>query len=257
MNKMIAALAFMVVALPDALEAQPWGDLQGRFLYGGDPPEPARLEITRDEQECCKHNLVDESLVVDEATHGLKNVVIFLVPAGKEVPVHQSYQEEDRRPKLDNLACRFDPRVVLVATHQTLVIGNSDPIGHNAMIDTRKNAPLNVTIPSGGTYEHRFPLEERAPVPVTCSIHPWMRGWVLVRDSPYMCVTNEQGRFEMKNVPVGEWGFAVWHERASSVTDVRRSGRSLQWKRGRVQWKIEQGENDLGAITIPASAFKD
>ena len=41
---------------------------------------------------------------------------------------------------------------------------------------------MNVTIPSGGSIKKSFEKEERVPVPVSCSIHPWMRGWLLIRD---------------------------------------------------------------------------
>ena len=254
----------LVLVLIGPVRAVEWGDLKGQFLYDGDPPEPAKLRITKDEEECCKHDLVDESLVVggkkgDGAKHGLKNVVVYLYPArGEMVPVHASYAVEAKQErKLDNLACRFDPRVVLLWKSQSLRVGNSDPIGHNALIDTQKNPPINVTIPSGGSYQHSFPLQEREPVPVSCSIHPWMRGWVLVRDVPYMAVTDKDGRFEIKNLPVGEWEFACWHERASFLTEVERSGKPNKWKRGRVKLQIQPGENDLGVVAVKPTLFRN
>ncbi len=245
--------------LPGYLLAGEWGNLCGQYVYDGEPPEPAKLRITKDEDECCKHRLVDESLVVNKENHGLKNVVIYLLP-GRDVtvPVHPRYAATARQTRrLDNLACRFDPRVVLLWKRQTLVIGNSDPIGHNAMIDARKNRPLNVTIPSGGSFRHRFAVAERAPVSVSCSIHPWMRGWILVRDTPYMAVTDKDGKFTIKNLPVGEWEFVVWHEKPTFVTDVVRSEEPCHWKRGRFRWQIKSGDNDLGVVHVAAKLFQE
>jgi hypothetical protein len=241
-----------------SLLAAEWGDLSGQFVYDGEPPEPAKLRITKDEEECCKHDLVDESLVVDDQTRGLKNVVIYLYPGrGESVPVHESY--EAQRPAvrtLDNLACRFDPRVLLLWTPQTLLVGNSDPIGHNAMIDTRKNRPINVTIPSGGQYKHTFPIEEREPVSVSCSIHPWMRGWVLVRDTPYMASSDRTGKFVIKNLPVGDWEFGVWHESGRFLTKAVRDGNPVAWKRGRFKIEIGRGNNDLGVVSFSPELFR-
>ena len=51
---------------------------------------------------------------------------------------------------LDNKDCRFDPHVAFVQTGQTLVIKNSDTVGHNSNVATIKNPPSNNLIPAGG-----------------------------------------------------------------------------------------------------------
>lgn len=238
--------------------AQEWGSLKGQFLYDGEFAEPKKLTITKDQEECCKHNLVDESLSVAGEGSGLRNVVVFLVPAKDvKVPIHPELEATaNAERKLDNLACRFEPRIVTLWTKQTLVIGNSDPIGHNAMIDTVKNPPVNVTIPSGGSLAKTFAAEERLPVPVSCSIHPWMRGWVLIRDNPYMAVTDNEGRFELRNVPVGKWEFVFWHERASYLTEVTIDGKLTQWRRGRLEIAIDADGVDLGVVKVAAKHFQ-
>ena len=69
-----------------------WANLRGQIVFDGEPPEPKKLKITKDEEECCKHNLVDESIKVHPENHGLQNVVVYLYPAAdKKVPVHPSY----------------------------------------------------------------------------------------------------------------------------------------------------------------------
>ncbi len=258
LSQVVGLCVVLICLRSDTVVAEEWGNLKGTFIYGGDPPQPARLVITKDEQECCQHHLVDESLVIQTGNHGLQNVIVFLYPArDQRVTIHPSYQaDENREQKLDNAACRFAPRVLLLRRPQTLLIGNSDPIGHNAMMDTRKNPPINVTIPSGGTVRYSFGHEEREPVSVSCSIHPWMRGWILIRDNPYMAVTDEHGQFEIQDLPVGKWEFAVWQERATFLTDVVINDTPVQWKRGRVEIEIKSGENDLGVVTVPAAALK-
>jgi hypothetical protein len=237
--------------------AEEWGNLRGQVVFDGEPPVPKKLKITKDEEECGRHNLVDESIRVNAANHGLQNVIVYLYPAAdQQVPIHSSYDTQPPAEReLDNNACRFAPRVVLLWTRQTLVVGNSDPIGHNVMIDTQKNPPINVTIPSGGSIKQTFEKEERVPVPVACSIHPWMRGWVLIRANPYMAVTDENGVFEIPNLPVGKWEFVFWHERATFLTDVTVEDQRKQWRRGRAELTIPAGELDLGVIKVAAAHF--
>lgn len=258
-NRIVRVLAVVVFGFSAAHGlAQEWGSLRGQFLFEGEPQEPKKLTITKDQEECCKHNIVDESLIVRPEDKGLRNVVIFLAPArDAKLPIHPDWEAAaGAEKKLDNLGCRFEPRVVLLWTKQTLILGNSDPIGHNALIDTVKNPPLNVTIPSGGSLPKTFPAEERMPVPVSCSIHPWMRGWVLIRDNPYMAVTDPEGRFEIKNIPVGKWEFVFWHERATYLTEVTIDGKLTQWRRGRVEIPIAADGVDMGVIKVAAKHFK-
>jgi hypothetical protein len=59
---------------------------------------------------------------------------------------------------------------------------------------------------------------ERGPGEVVCDIHPWMKAWWLVIDSPYFAVTDEKGNFEIKNVPAGTQKVVVWQEAAGFVT---------------------------------------
>ena len=39
-----------------------------------------------------------------------------------------------------------------------------------------------------------------------------MECYARVFDHPYYAVTDAEGRFEIKNVPVGQWRLFVWHE---------------------------------------------
>ena len=41
-----------LVALPTAASAAEWGDISGRFVYGGDAPVAAKLTIDKD--PCCQ-----------------------------------------------------------------------------------------------------------------------------------------------------------------------------------------------------------
>ena len=43
-------------------------------------------------------------------------------------------------------------------------------------------------------------------------IHVWMGAYILIVDHPYAAVTGKDGRFEIRNLPVGNHEFRIWHE---------------------------------------------
>ena len=263
----LAVLGVLVVASPTCAAAE-WGNLSGRFVYDGVPPTPEKLKITSDQPVCGKHDLKSELLVVNPQNKGVQNIIVYLYQNklgarltpydSKEVPIHEDYLALEKEVvTMDNNACRFEPHIALVWTRQKVVLGNSDPVGHNVKIDCRDNPQSNDTIPSGGTIEKKFDKAERFPAPVSCSIHPWMKGWIVVRDTPYMAVTDANGKFEIKNLPAGEWQFMFWQEQAGYVSSVKINGKPEEWKRGLKTITIKPGPQDLGDMLLAPDLFKN
>lgn len=250
MKKLIVlSVVTVCLALGVTASAEEWGDLTGRFVYDGTPPAPAPVTVTKDVEFCGKHKLVNEELVVGK-DGGVKNIVVLLyLGRGDEAPaVHESYEKTaGDKVLLDNKNCRFEPHVALLRTSQTLVVGNSDPIGHNSKFNTFANAPINPIIPAGSQIEQQFSQPERFPVGVSCSIHPWMNAWVYIADHPYMAVTDEEGRFTIKNLPAGEWTFQVRHD-TGYVQQVKVDGKPTEWSKGRLEVNIKPGVNDIGEV---------
>jgi plastocyanin len=230
--------------------AQQWGDLEGQFLYKGKAPANAKVDVTKDVPVCGKHKLTTEKVVVGKEG-GLANVVLYLLPApGSKAKVHPDYDKLPEPALLDNKNCRFEPHVVALRTGQKLTIGNSDPVGHNTKAEFFNNTPFNDLIPAGGKIEKTFMAAETAPTKVECSIHPWMNGYVLVRDNPYYAVTDAEGKFKIANVPAGEHTFVVWHE-TGYLTDVTVNGKATKWNRGRAKLTIKSGKNELKVEAAP------
>jgi len=40
--------------------------------------------------------------------------------------------------------------------------------------------------------------------------YSWMRGYLFVDEHPYYCLTDDKGRFELRNVPAGEYELVCW-----------------------------------------------
>ena len=250
----VALLAILLSAVPSLCEE--WGHLSGTFVLDGDAPKPKPLLITKDPAFCGKQNLVDESIVVNPENKGIANIVVYLYTKGNaQVKVHESYAKDAQaKVRIDNDKCRFEPRILAVRTSQTLLIGNLDTVGHNAKIDA-SNAPANPIIPAGKVVEHRFPAPERLPVTVSCAIHPWMSGKLIVKDHPYMAVTDKDGKFKIENLPTGEWTFQFWHEEMGYVQNGKLDGKKFKWKKGRLEKEIKAGENEIGTAALSLKDF--
>ena len=245
-------LALVVVALlsTNVLSAAEWGDLKFKFVYDGTPPVPAKINVNKDVQFCGQFGLVDEELVVNKENKGIANIVAYMYTrSGPKPEIHPDYAEKaDAKLVLDNNKCRFAPHVVMLTTTQTLVLKNSDTVGHNTNYAGFRNPAFNDLIPPGAQIEKKLTVGgERAKV--QCSIHPWMLAYVVVNDNPYGSVSDKNGELVIKHIPVGTWTFQLWHAGIGGyVADVKQDGKATEWSRGRLEVTIKPGMNDLGEI---------
>lgn len=237
------AIAALVASRSDA------ADLTGRFVYGGPVPAPAKLNIDKDVEAFGNLGLVDETLLVG-ADGGIANVVVYVRTEGAPITPEA---EKAAAPKVeyDNKGGRFEPRIVGVwVGKQTLVLKNSDPVGHNSNLQPLGDTPINPLLTPNSTVEHQFSRKQNLPQPVGCNIHPWMKGYILPRDNPYVAVSGKDGKFDLKNLPTGtELEFQVWHEKSGYLAA------KPEWDKGRFTMTLKDGVNDLGEIKVDPSLF--
>jgi hypothetical protein len=98
-------------------------------------------------------------------------------------------------------------------------------------------------------------LDERSlaqPSPITCNIHAPELGWVLVRDNPFVAISDQDGKFEIKYLPrERELKFIVWHERRGIL-------KTAAWPAGRMVLTLSRGvaEHDLGDVKLAPHLFE-
>ena len=51
-----------------------------------------------------------------------------------------------------------------------------------------------------------------------CDVHPWMTGYTVGNDNPYVCVTGDTGECSLGNVPNGTYTVEAWHEKYGTKT---------------------------------------
>jgi hypothetical protein len=243
-----------------------WATLKGSFKLEGAPPARTPLAITKDHEVCAPGGkpVLSDELVVDSATNGIKDVVIYLASPGK-FPVGDAKWEHPDYAANATATLDYDQKNCIFLTHmfamrskQKAKVMNSDPVGHNTNIQgTGKSAQINATIPSGSSTTYEPGGESPEPFSVSCAIHPWMSARMIVRDSPYFAVTKADGSFEIANVPAGvPLEFRVWQEKGKFLQDVKVEGKAEKWSKGRLKITLQPGEPKTLNVTIDAGAFK-
>lgn len=252
-----------------AVAAEPTGfaTITGTFLLEGVVPARAALTINKDMDVCMPggKTVLGETLVVD-SKGGIKDVVIYCItkmPAGDPKWENEEYlAAKDSKMIFDQKNCVFLSHMLAVRTGQTVILKNSDPIGHNTNIVAKGKAlSANITIASNSTSEYPVSGESSEPFDVSCSIHPWMSAKMITRDNPYFAVTKADGTFEIKNVPAGvPLEFKVWQESAKFIQNVKLNGAAAKWPKGKLTLKdndvLKPGENRKLDVTVDVSSFK-
>ena len=232
--------------------AAEWGSIKGRIVVDGTPPKLAPLEITKD-QFCIEKKPANDSVIVGK-DNGLVNAVVYLrVPkVGPKVTIHPDYDAKLKEPVvLENKNCAFRPHVFLARVGQAVEVRNLDPVGHNTNISLFAYGQL---IPAAPIASIKVTQSANVPMPVVCNIHPWMKGYVLSLEHPYAAITDDDGKFEIKNIPVGEREFQFWHE-TGYLKDVKAKDKRTD-NRGRVKLAIAGNKTlDLGDIKVKAESL--
>ncbi|MFM9117013.1 MAG: hypothetical protein ACKOU6_12730, partial [Planctomycetota bacterium] len=140
---------------------------------------------------------------------------------------------------------------------QPILIKNSDPVGHNTSFSPRKNPAFNLTIPSGQSLMYAPKVEEDQPFSVACSVHPWMKSWMMLRNNGYFAVTKADGTFEIPNLPAGvDLEFRVWQEKLTFVQKVNVNGKPEKWSKGRFKQRLTAGEPFKLDVVIDGSTLQ-
>lgn len=212
------------------------GTVRGSVVFSEKPPKPKMIKIEKKKAaECeCDTKGIDRSLLV-HPSGGIANVVVTV-----EVP-GVTAQPSKQPLVMNNRACRYEPHVLVVPVGSTVEFKNSDPTSHNVHTLPRRNRGINRTVSSGSSVKE---VQKRAEAyAVVCDIHPWMKGWIFVTDTPFVALTDAQGAFQISGLPPGKYQAKLWHETlgrstveititAGSVTTVQTS-MSPKKKRGR------------------------
>ena len=198
------------------------GTIRGVVSWTGDVPEAAGLTIplpAAHQTGCnCKQVGLDR-LIIDEKSGGVRDAIVYLdgIPAGKPLPERDIDFMTGKKAKLDQVNCRYTPHVMVVRRGSTLAITSSDNALHTVHALMGINDLFNLAFPVKGRVKDdpsQTNIGRRSGIiSLKCEAgHFWMTGTIFAVDHPYYRVTDNEGRFELTDVPPGEYTLKIWHE---------------------------------------------
>ncbi len=244
-----AITAMIASTQTSTTSAQDWGSIKGQIIVDGNIA-PLKLLVkkgdasVKDSAVCAAQDVPDESLVIDEKTKGIANVVVYLQK--KPAKVHPSHEKSSvAEVVFDQKGCKFIPHVLLVRTDQKVRVLSDDAIAHNTHTYPLKNKQENFIVSPNDRKGIAVPsvnVVERLPSKVGCDIHPWMQAWWVILDHPYAAVTKEDGSFEIADLPAGEHEFKVWQEKVGFLEKSYKVS-------------VKKGANELKPLKVPAATL--
>jgi hypothetical protein len=184
------------------------GTIRGTVKWPGPLPRLVPSEINKDPEVCDpqgqKRRDLERLIVGPNA--GVANTVVYLrnVTRGKAMDL-----PEPRRA-LNQKNCRYEPHILLVPLASDLQVKSSDPTLHTVHMSGA--ADYNLPFTSKGQVAQRT-MNREGEVNLRCNAgHVWMNAEMIVAPHPYYAVTDQDGNFEITQVPPGDYEIVAWHE---------------------------------------------
>lgn len=186
------------------------GSIGGKATFQGTAPAAAPVKTDADPKCKLMHpqGLASDQVVVS-ADGGLKNVFVY-VKKGLE---GKAFETPKTPVVFDQIGCQYTPKVFGVQTNQTLEIRNSDDTLHNVHSLPKNSPQFNLGMPIKGMKLKKTFTKPEVMVKIKCEVHPWMAAYAGVLDHPYFAVSGDDGSFEIKDLPPGDYVIEAWHEK--------------------------------------------
>jgi plastocyanin len=207
------AAASAPAAAPAAAPA-PGVSVTGKVAFEGTAPTMERLKMDADAFCKAAHSSpVTSQEVVVNGNGTLRHVIVYVKEG-----VTGSFPPPTTPVVLDQHGCQYTPHTFGIQVGQPLKIVNSDGTLHNIHALPKKNAEFNIGQPFKGMETTKKFDNPEVGLRFKCDVHKWMSAWGLVSPHPFFAVTGEDGTFEIKNLPPGNYVIEAWHEKYGPMT---------------------------------------
>ena len=203
-------LAFLAIGCnsgDSTTPSQNVGSISGTVIFSGTTGSPQAPSVSTVRNDCTAKIHLDESLLVDSESLGVKNAVIKII----NMEDAAKPRERDFLRALQHRNCRFEPHVLIVAAGREFSILNWDGIFHNAHTTSSTNQPFDRGQP-GSLKRVPITLENSETIEIACHAHEWSKAWVVVAEHRFYTITGERGEFRLDGVPPGSHELEIWHE---------------------------------------------
>lgn len=218
--KFLFALAtLMTFCLPafayQEINVQNGGTIKGNAKMIGSMPFPRvyHLVLFPNIDMCAEVDTDDElNRVLDDfkisPTGGLKDVAITLehVEAGKP------FNKEPINILSEN--CKFFPDLNFIRQGEAFKVDNVDAVMHNSQVYQKERGKilLNIPIPAEEVSEGIVTFKKKYKImQMICGMHEFMQTWGYRVQNPYFFKTDDQGNYNIGDIPPGEYIVNAWH----------------------------------------------
>jgi len=189
------------------------GVISGKVSFSGTAPPTRRVKLAADPRCAAMHKDGLERQPIKVKDGGLADVLVY-VKSG----IGGSYSAPAEPLLLDQIGCDYEPHIIVLMAGQPLKIRNSDDTLHNIHPRPAVNKEFNIGQPRKGMEATRTLEKPELMIPIGCDVHPWMAAHVSVLTHPFFAVTKEDGSYEIRALPDGEYEVEAVHSQLKSVT---------------------------------------
>lgn len=186
----------------------------GKIVFAGTAPAPERIKMDADAFCKAAHSSPVTAQQVQVNGNGTLKDVFVYVKEG----VSGSYPAPAQPVVLDQQGCQYNPHIFGIQIGQPLKIVNSDGTLHNIHALAKKNEEFNIGQPFKGMETVKKFNTAEVPLHFKCDVHKWMTSYAGVLPHPFFAVSNDQGVFEIKNLPPGNYVIEAWQEKYGPQT---------------------------------------
>ncbi len=231
---MIFVAATMAMALAPAAEAAKYkveavkngGSIKGKISLGAAKPSSKIYTISKNPEVCGTG--ARELPMVRANGDGLLDAVVYL----DEVKAGKAFASGTKKITMDQRKCAFAPYLSIMQNGGELEAVNSDPVLHNIhtyeLIGRARRTVMNVSQPEkGNIVKKKIKLRKGVAMKVECDAHDFMHAFVFAAKNPYYARVDDNGGFEIKDVPPGKYAINVFHGvlgEAKGTVEVKAGG---------------------------------
>ena len=192
------------------------GSLKGRVSLIGKVPRPRFFPlIASPNLEYC--NRISDGkgyrILFDftvSKSRGLKDTVVKLIGIPKGKPFLNKIQ------KIVMSRCHTPKYVIGARNGETILLENTDPVRHEVVayeftdrgVDQRSHRPVDANTSQARDI---FVKNKTKNFLIKCNLHPFLQSRGVIVDNPYYAITDEDGRFFIKDIPPGTYKVIAWH----------------------------------------------
>jgi plastocyanin len=131
--------------------------------------------------------------------------------------VKGEFHPPKKNPFMGQKGLVFAPHILPVLKGTTVDFTNDDSVAHNVFTPPGAPSRFNLGLYGVGV-KKTVTFDNLGEVPLLCNVHPEMLGYVIVLQNPYFALTDNSGKYEIKNVPSGSYKLKVWHEKLQETS---------------------------------------